>query len=776
MRFTALLVFAAWLATSTASGQAVPSREPSSSHIFPAGGRRGTVVKVRVGGECFPPGMNFQVLGGGVKGPSTLGPEVKARYEPSLRRQPRDADGVGANMSYPREFESSLTLAADAETGPRFWRAWGGWGGTRLRPFLVGDLPEFIETEPNSRPELAERVTLPVVINGQIAGERDQDFFVFHAKAGEVVVCDVLAARIGSPLEPVLAITDVAGKRLEVDETRVGDDPVVAFRAPGSGDYRLHIANLGFFGGPAYVHRITLSTLPYVAFAFPSGGRAGETCELEMFTLTGAGAPRSVKEKIVFPASPGPFRRYDGLSLIAGALPEVVEAAANHSFESAMALKVPVTVNARFLTAQEENWFRFIATKGEMLTVACRPFPRDSAAVPVLTLVDSAGTPLLKASTLDTSDRTLELDWKAPADGVYRLRLHDLQRGVRGGADFIYRLTVRPAQPDFHLRFDPDHVNVVQGGKTEIDLLIRRSGGLAGAIDLTATGLPDGVIIEPARIPEGQSRGKLVISAKAETRPTNAIVSLCGRALVLGKPVERRAVGTSFEWETNAIHLTVQHKPVFRLDCNEAYQYAHRGSIYPYVMNVERLDGFKGPITLQLCDRQVQDLDGIEIVETVVPADATTVKNLIYLPETMHAGVQHHCRPYAQAYTVFTDKWGQRQTLLAVSEKRCIIRTLPPVAKLRALTREIVARPGTVVAYKLALDRTSNFSGAADVELITRSGGFKAEKLHLGPGVTDATMRIYVGRDVGLQDLRFRATGKLTNGATVVTEATVPVQ
>src|SRR5204863_5216595 len=144
----------------------------------------------------------------------------KARYEPSLRRLPRDADGVGANMAYPREFGSTLTIAADAELGVRFWRISGGWGGTRLRPFLVGDLPEFIETEPNSQPEQAERITLPVVVNGQIAGERDLDQFVFHAKAGDVVVFDVLAARINSPLEPVVEISDLKGRRLEVEEVR----------------------------------------------------------------------------------------------------------------------------------------------------------------------------------------------------------------------------------------------------------------------------------------------------------------------------------------------------------------------------------------------------------------------------------------------------------------------------------------------------------------------------------------------------------------------------
>src|SRR5947208_4892009 len=96
------LALAGTLLTSLAWGQPVPSTEPSSTHIFPAGGKRGTVVKVRVGGECLPPGMNLKIIGEGVTGPDVLGAEVKARYEPSLRRVPRDADGGLANMSSQR--------------------------------------------------------------------------------------------------------------------------------------------------------------------------------------------------------------------------------------------------------------------------------------------------------------------------------------------------------------------------------------------------------------------------------------------------------------------------------------------------------------------------------------------------------------------------------------------------------------------------------------------------------------------------------------------------
>src|SRR6266480_2604675 len=91
-----LFIFIVAFHADIAWGQPVPSREPTSTHIFPAGGKRGTVVKARVGGECWPPGMNLSILGAGVTSPGMIGPEIKARYEPSLRRVPRDADDVTA--------------------------------------------------------------------------------------------------------------------------------------------------------------------------------------------------------------------------------------------------------------------------------------------------------------------------------------------------------------------------------------------------------------------------------------------------------------------------------------------------------------------------------------------------------------------------------------------------------------------------------------------------------------------------------------------------------
>ena len=142
--------------TSSGLAQPVPSRDPASTHVFPAGGRRGTVVPVRIGGECMPPGMKLHVWGRGVSAPRILGPEVQVPYEATPRRLPTEIPN-----SYPREWESQIRIRADAPLGPVMWRLTSSQGGTGARPFVVGDLAEFIETESNSRLDRAERIHLP---------------------------------------------------------------------------------------------------------------------------------------------------------------------------------------------------------------------------------------------------------------------------------------------------------------------------------------------------------------------------------------------------------------------------------------------------------------------------------------------------------------------------------------------------------------------------------------------------------------------------------------
>ncbi len=764
--------------------------EPASTHIFPAGGRRGTRVDVRVGGECLPPKTRFRMFGDGITAPTELGDRTTGQYAASPRRKPGEQQ-----ITYPKEWQSQLKIAADAPLGVKLWRLSCARGGTGARPFIVGDLPEFIETEPNSLPAEAERVEMPTTVNGQIAGESDLDYFRFDAKAGEVVRVDVAAARLGSALDPIVQVIGPDGHRVAADDVRIGADPVLAFRATVSGEYRLLISNVTFRGGPSFVYRVTLSTAPLVRYAFPSGGQGGTTSEINFFALTGEGPPRILRESVTFPATvseffspPGPAGT-NSLPFAVGDLSESLEIEGNDSRESATELVWPAVMNGQFETTNDEDWFRLTCRKDVSLTIECSPQPRWSPSLPIVAVTDANGGVLASASAVQTVRGTTRIEWRAPADGTYWLRLRDLQQGIRGGPEFIYRLTVCEAVPDFALSLKADVINVVQGGRVDVDVAVDRRGGFAGSVELIVDGLPEGVRIEGQQVAANQPTAKLAFIADAEARSCDVILKIKGKVEINGKTIERQAQVTHLAHdvdgvglgssEVDHVQLTVVHKPVFKLYCNEAYQYAHRGTIYPYLMEVERLDGFNGPIHLQVADRQIKCLDGIEIPEITVAPTQSQFMLPLNLPETMHINVQAHSNVYAQGHVEFLDKFGQTQTLLVVSTMRCMIRTLPTVVKLRSVLRELTAPPGSTITCSLALDRTSHFSGSMQIQLIDPPAGITAIPASIAAGESHAEISVQIDSSLKLPQilkLKFRAIGAMDGDTQVVSETALSLK
>lgn len=775
------------VAPNDVSAQQVPT-DPTSTHIFPAGGRRGTIVDVRVGGECLPPGTRFRLFGEGVSAPPELGAPANGKYAPSPRRKPSEQP-----TTYPREWKSLIEISSDAPLGVKLWRlscARGGMGG---RPFIVGDLPEFIEEEPNSVPSEAQRIELPVTINGQIAGENDLDYFRFDATAGDVVRVDLAAARLGSFLDPILQVTGPDGQRVTVDDLRIGADPVIAFRAAVSGEYRLIVANVTYRGGPSYVYRATISTAPLVQFAFPPGGRSGTNRTVAFFAPTGSGSRRTISEDVQFPDFVGEFWRpgpsgANSFPFIVGELPEEQESVNNDRRESATELAWPTIMNGQFETRGDEDWFRLTCQKDVPLQIDCTPYPRWSPSLPLISITNVDGAVLVSTAASQSAQGPIHLEWKPPADGQFWLRLRDVQQGIRGGDEFIYRLRVQQAVPEFVVSMKVDAVSVVQGGRTEVDVSVERRGGFTAPVELVVEGLPEGVRIEGQQVPANQPGTKLIFIADAEARSRDVTLRISGKAEINGAIVQRSAQATHLGHDVDGValggpvvdhvQLTVVHKPVFKLYCNEAYQYAHRGTVYPYLMEVERLDGFDGPIKLQMADRQIKDLDGVEIVDTTIAPGQTQVMLPLYFPETMHINVQAHSNIYAQGYVEFEDKFGQKQTLLVVSTMRCMVRTLPAIAKLRVADRELPVAANGAIRCPLVLDRTSQFSGSMQIELIDAVPGISAKPVEIKPDQTRADLVLQIDptvKQAPKQSLRFRARGKMSDDVQVISEADVPL-
>jgi hypothetical protein len=134
--------------------------------------------------------------------------------------------------------------------------------------FMVDTLPEGFEKKPNNSPSAAQRVKLPIVMNGRIDQPGDWDVFRFQGRAGQAIVAEVYARRLDSPLDSVLKLTDAKGKQLAFNDDY--DDPGAGLEThhadsrimttlPAKGTYYLYLGDAQRKGGPEYAYRLRIS-------------------------------------------------------------------------------------------------------------------------------------------------------------------------------------------------------------------------------------------------------------------------------------------------------------------------------------------------------------------------------------------------------------------------------------------------------------------------------------------------------------------------------------
>ena len=145
-----------------------------------------------------------------------------------------------------------------------------GRGGllSNVVPFSIDTLPDGIESEPNNTVKSAQRVTLPIIMNGIIGTPGDQDLFQFEGRSGSEVVAEVMARRLDSPLDSMLKITDASGACLAAndDQEDLGSglnthhaDSLLRIKLPKSGIYTVHLSDAQHNGGEAYAYRLRIS-------------------------------------------------------------------------------------------------------------------------------------------------------------------------------------------------------------------------------------------------------------------------------------------------------------------------------------------------------------------------------------------------------------------------------------------------------------------------------------------------------------------------------------
>lgn len=117
-----------------------------------------------------------------------------------------------------------------------------------------------------------------------------------------------------------------------------------------------------------------------------------------------------------------------------GNLPEVAQTKGNTSLTKAMPLPLNAICNGA-MTKQAVDFYSFKASQGERIIVDCAAKGIDSKLNAVLIVADESG------NDLQVERRGGTIDFTAPEDGVYTVKIHDLT--FSGGPYHFYRLALQ---------------------------------------------------------------------------------------------------------------------------------------------------------------------------------------------------------------------------------------------------------------------------------------------------------------------------------------------
>jgi hypothetical protein len=174
----------------------------------------------------------------------------------SAQATPISNGGSNAN----KEISFELSIPPGPLHGIGAIRLAGTNGISDFQWILFDSNPAIPNVGANNTMATAQRLILPSAIDG-LATEVTSHFFQFTLAKGQRVAIEVLAARIGSSMDPVLRLLDVKGRELAYSEDRpeLGTDARIDFTAVNAGDYVLELRDTRYQGGARFFYRLSVA-------------------------------------------------------------------------------------------------------------------------------------------------------------------------------------------------------------------------------------------------------------------------------------------------------------------------------------------------------------------------------------------------------------------------------------------------------------------------------------------------------------------------------------
>jgi len=401
-------------------------------------------------------------------------------------------------------------------------------------------------------------------------------------------------------------------------------DPACSVIAPDDGPYIIQVRESSYGGSGNCHYRLHIGSFPRPTGVFPAGGKTGETLTVR-FLGEGVG---ELTRQVKLPDEPrdqfAVFAEHEGQSapspnwLRVSPFANVLEVEPNDDREHAtpVGTNTPVALNGIISKDGDVDWYRFGASKGQVIGINAYARRLRSPLDSVLNVYDANGNSL--AGNDDGAGPDSFLQFTAPAAGDFLLRVSDHLN--KGGADFFYRVELTPVVgtlvlkvPDVSRNNAQERKSIVVPRGNRFALLVQADRqNFGGELVIQAPDLPSGTSFQCDRMPGNQNQLPIVFEAAADAPIGGKLCDLLGQPTdpaqhVTGKLRQdfvfvRGEPGDSIYSQTvvDRIAAAVVEEVPFNINIVEPKVPLVRSGTMDLKLVAQRKQGFDEPITLRM--------------------------------------------------------------------------------------------------------------------------------------------------------------------------------
>lgn len=467
----------------------------SLTHTVPCGATRGKTTRI----TCYGSGL-------------ITADKLWTTFAATIRRAADAPAADGAAV-----FE--IALPADSPVGMFGMRVANASGLSDLRLFVIDDLPVATADGKNLDFAAAQRLSLPIAVDG-VMGAEQRHFYSITVRDNQRVAFEVVGNRFGVDFDPLVQIWTGDRKELVIHDNDEGLEFDCRFEHTfaKAGTYVVELRDTRYAGGGNFAYHLRMGDFPIARVAFPAGGQRGRWVSVAFPGRTATDVP-PVGTQI----TPSPLvemltvstKGMDASTWVPFAVDDSeqqLELEPNNDATQANAFLVPRSINGRLEQKGDVDCFRFPATKGQSITFQADTRRLASPADLYVQVLNSQG--MQAAVSDDTGADDARLVFQAPADGTYTLVVEDINR--RGGPEFVYRIEALTAVQAFSLLPAAEQIVVAQGSAVPIALSTVRTG-YTGPIEVSVETTSDKLRCASPSFSAGQTTTTATVSAPRDT-------------------------------------------------------------------------------------------------------------------------------------------------------------------------------------------------------------------------------------------------------------------